>query len=519
LRLGTLLPKLGFPARLPSFSGDASLSTTPAPLADKFTFRHWLIVIVASIGFLFDTYELLMFPVIAKESLAELLQKPEISPEVTDWTGYLLWMAALSGGIFGLLGGWLIDRFGRRTVMIGSIMIYSFSPVLAAFSTNVWMFAFFRCATFVGVCVEFVAAVTWLSELFPDKRRRELVVGWTLAISSLGGVFVTEMFNFIGDHRQEFPSFHIADGFDSHATWRYTLLTGLIPGMMIAALLPFVPESKVWRERKQSGTLGRPSFLALFAPGMLRVTLVTAALSACAYAAAFGALQLTPSQVATGLPEFVANAGPIRKEIGQLDKKIEQAPKGSDAAKALLDEKKEKANALKLMTKERIGITQRWQEIGGLVGRIILAMLLIFVASRRTLLRIFQIPGIIILPLTYFYFFSKQPNSFMIVYFFASLFTIAQFSYFGEYLPKVFPIHLRGTGGAFATNVGGRMIGTMAAPLVTGVLAPLLRGGDTTGAKETYIALGAGIVGTSVFVIGFLLSFFLPEPHEDPAAG
>ena len=154
-----------------------------------------------------------------------------------------------------------------------------------------------------------------------------------------------------------------------------------------------------------------------------------------------------------------------------------------------------------------------------MVGRIALAILLVFVASRRTLLRMFQVPGIIVLPLTYFYVFSKQPDYFMMIYFFAGLFTVAQFSYFGEYLPKVFPIHLRGTGGAFATNVGGRMIGTMAAPLVTGFLAPMLAGGASTAVKPIDVAMAAGIVGTSVFVIGFILSFFLPEPHEEPAAG
>src|SRR5207249_4420856 len=105
-------------------------------MAERFTIQHWLIVVVASIGFLFDTYELLMFPVIARESLAELVRTPDMTPEALDvavraWTGRLLWMAALSGGIFGLLGGWLIDRFGRKTVMIGSIMVYSFAPVLA----------------------------------------------------------------------------------------------------------------------------------------------------------------------------------------------------------------------------------------------------------------------------------------------------------------------------------------------------------------------------------------------------
>ena len=75
------------------------------------------------------------------------------------------------------------------------------------------------------------------------KRKRELVLGWTLAVSSIGGIFVTEVYNFIGDNRMSLFEFSVADGFDKHATWRYTLLTGLIPGILIALLLPFVLSS------------------------------------------------------------------------------------------------------------------------------------------------------------------------------------------------------------------------------------------------------------------------------------
>jgi len=43
--------------------------------------------------------------------------------------------------------------------------------------------------------------------------------------------------------------------------------------------------------------------------------------------------------------------------------------------------------------------------------------------------------------------------------FVAGLFTVAQFSFWGNYLPRVYPVHLRGTGESFAANVGGRAIG------------------------------------------------------------
>ena len=72
-----------------------------------------------------------------------------------------------------------------------SILLYAFSAFAAGFSTTIWQFLFFRCTTFIGVCVEFVAAVAWLAELFPDPKQREKVLGYTQAFSSVGGVLVT----------------------------------------------------------------------------------------------------------------------------------------------------------------------------------------------------------------------------------------------------------------------------------------------------------------------------------------
>ena len=107
---------------------------------------------------------------------------------------------------------------------------------------------------------------------------------------------------------------------------------------------------------------------------------------------------------------------------------------------------------------------QGWQEIGGLVGRFVLAWLAMRIVSRRKLLRVFQVPGLILLPLVFFFpahlttsSCSSGASSC------AGLLTVAQFSFWGNYLPRVYPTHLRGTGESFAANVGGRMIGTSAA--------------------------------------------------------
>jgi hypothetical protein len=132
--------------------------------------------------------------------------------------------------------------------------------------------------------------------------------------------------------------------------------------------------------------------------------------------------------------------------------------------------------------------------------------------ARRTLLRLFLVPGLAAIPLTYFslYHSGGAPLNWGIAL--CGLLVVAQFSYFGEFLPKVFPMHLRGTGGSFATNVGGRMIGTSAAFLTTNVLAPLVPGASTF----DKVAFAAGLVGTGVFLLGFVLSFFLPEAPASP---
>ena len=103
--------------------------------------------------------------------------------------------------------------------------------------------------------------------------------------------------------------------------------------------------------------------------------------------------------------------------------------------------------------------------MGGLAGRLILAFLAVRIVSRRRLLGLFQIPGLILLPLVFLF---RATNNLAVLrwgIFFVGLMTIGQFSFWGNYLPRVYPTYLRGTGESFAANVGGRMIGTSAALL------------------------------------------------------
>ena len=161
--------------------------------AGKLSLTGWLVCAIAAIGFAFDIYELLMLPLIIKPALAALggmtpEGMPNLvpgSPQYAAWARTLFFVPAIAGGLFGLLGGYLTDLLGRRRVLTFSILLYAFSALAAGFATNLWMLLVCRCLVFIGVCVEFVAAVAWLAELFPDAVQREKALGWTQAFSSI----------------------------------------------------------------------------------------------------------------------------------------------------------------------------------------------------------------------------------------------------------------------------------------------------------------------------------------------
>ena len=199
--------------------------------ARRLTVTEWLICFVAALGFAFDIYELLMLPLIVGPALLELAEREPGSPEFNQWVGLLFWLPAIAGGIFGLLGGYLTDLL-RPSARAGleHPALRAVSALAAGFATSAEWLLVFRCTTFVGVCVEFVAAVAWLAELFPDPKRREAVLGYTQAFSSIGGLLVTGAYFLAVHYAESLPAIHGA-----HAPWRYTLISGLIPALPLIA--------------------------------------------------------------------------------------------------------------------------------------------------------------------------------------------------------------------------------------------------------------------------------------------
>lgn len=485
----------------------------------------WLVCIIAAIGFAFDIYELLMLPLIARPALLELGGFQPGSPGFLRWVGILFYVPALCGGLFGLLGGYLTDRLGRRRVLTWSILIYAFAAFAAGYSTSLWMLLVCRCFVFVGVCVEFVAAVAWLAELFPDPKQRERVLGITQAFSSIGGLMVAVANGLAIQLGPTLPAVQLPTWLaflgqiapeHQHEAWRYTLMSGLIPALPLILIRPFLPESPVWASKRAAGTLKRPSIAALFAPDLRRTTILTTIGFACTLGVAFGAIQQMP-QMVPGLAEVQsASASAGEKAVAAARAKGE-----IDEAKLVTIAKAAGARYGQTVAAEYT----KMQEIGGLVGRCLMAVALAAGIAWGWKLRLLQIPGLVLTPLV-FWFFLRAPNTtyfeiplewahlgrlpvttMSLGMFLVGLVTVGQLSFWGNYLPHVFPVHLRGTGESFAANIGGRMIGTSAAA-VTSLVAGLM----PYESAALNFSSAAAIVGTAICLVGFVAGFLLPEP-------
>ncbi|MDQ3623466.1 MAG: MFS transporter, partial [Verrucomicrobiota bacterium] len=291
---------------------------------------------------------------------------------------------------------------------------------------------------------------------------------------------------------------------------RYTLISGIIPALPLILIRPFLPESPEWQRKREAGQLKRPSIAELFGPGLARTTILTTIVFAASYGIAFGAIQQ--------LPQILGAPQNGHKEIQAVAKAAQdQATAEAQAAGKPAPPPPRLKQIGGNATDQAVAKVTFWQEIGGLTGRLLLAMLAVAIVSRRALLRVFQIPALIFVPLLFWWISGNLQGDTLhlikIGIFLAGVFTVAQFSFWGNYIPLVFPLHLRGTGESFAANIGGRVLGTAAA-WITITLS------ESKPPDAAKIAIMGAAVAGAYALIGAIVTHWLPEPgHEEEPDG
>jgi MFS family permease len=186
---------------------------------------QWLILLLASAGWVFDVYEGQIFNITRGSLLAELLP-PEGAAEAARFYGdVFLGVFLVGGALGGILFGALADRWGRRPVLVLTILTYSIFSGLTALAQDLWHVAALRFLVAVGVGGEWSVAAAMVAEAFPGRGRAQ--AGSIFHASSILGTWMAGL-----------------AGWAVGAQWRYGYLLGILPTLLVVALRVALVETK-----------------------------------------------------------------------------------------------------------------------------------------------------------------------------------------------------------------------------------------------------------------------------------
>jgi MFS transporter, putative metabolite:H+ symporter len=184
-------------------------------------------VIVGALGYFVDIYDLLLFGIVRKPSLASLGLSPEqVTSAGEDIISIQMAGLLIGGIIWGIMG----DKKGRLSVLFGSIILYSLANIANGMVTNTTQYAIVRFIAGIGLAGELGAGITLVSELLPKEKRG-------IATSLVAGLGLTGAV----------VAYFISQSFD----WRICYYIGGGLGLLLLLLRVSVFESGMFHEVKK----------------------------------------------------------------------------------------------------------------------------------------------------------------------------------------------------------------------------------------------------------------------------
>ncbi len=216
----------------------------------------------ALLGWMFDGFEIGMFPLVGPHALDELL-RTEIAanPTVKDeWFGVIMSMFLVGAATGGVIFGWLGDRVGRVRAMSLSILTYAIFTGLCGFAGEAWHIAVLRFIASLGMGGEWALGVALVTEIWPDRSRAMLaaLIGAAANVGMLiVGLLSLVLVSFIegagewmrgaGVPEDVVTSLLAGDG------WRLLMIAGALPALLVFFIRLMVPESHKWEAERDKG--------------------------------------------------------------------------------------------------------------------------------------------------------------------------------------------------------------------------------------------------------------------------
>ena len=502
-----------------STTAPANHGQAPGPWWRELTRYHWFVLIVAALGWLFDTMDQQLFNLARVPAMRALLQPGQ---DVALYSGYSTAIFLIGWATGGLTFGVLGDRIGRAKTMMWTILIYSVCTGLSALSVGFWDFAFYRFITGLGVGGEFAVGISLVAEVMPDKARPH-ALGLLQSLSAVGNVSAALISMVLG---------HLEESGTIGSAWRWMFVIGALPAALALIIRARLKEPERWKAAAQSSGRARlGSYSELFGnqhwrgPAALAAVFIVAILGVAFFGSADWpkytklkiGIVLAGCALLAGLWTVFGGKGDTRWRrnaviglllslsgilglwgIGFFSIDLVR----SVFHKAFMAEGMDPARIAGQVT-FWAGVTSMMLNVGAFLGIYSFSHVSQRIGRRPT----FAIGFVAALVSTAFVFlFLKERSQ---VFWMIPLMGFCQLSLFGGYaiyFPELFPTHLRSTGISFCYNVG-RFVAA-SGPAVLGLLTSEIYKDQAEPMRY------AGLTMCGVFLLGLIVLPFAPETKD-----
>ncbi len=400
---------------------------------------QWLVLSAAILGWMFDGVEIGLAPLMGRPALQELLGSASTDKDVAPWLGVLGAMFLLGAALGGVVFGWFGDRYGRVRTMIFSVLTYSLFTGAAYCAREPWHLMALRFVASMGMGGQWSLGVALVVECWPGIAR-PMLAGLIGAAANVGFLMISTV-AFVFPVKPD--------------SWRWIMLAGASPAVLVFFIALFVPESERWKAAVKSRKAS--PIREIFSGSLRNKTLIAIVLSAVALLGTWGSVQWVPYWVDHSL----SKGDPTCKSLAQI-----------------------------------------WSSIGAIVGCVI-APLLGGRFGRRPIY--FGMCLISLVTVLYMFLGISTFNWwFLAVVCVVGGVTASFYGWLPLYLPELFPTRVRATGQGLSFNFG-RIIAAIGVVLGTGQLAGIFGGYDK-----------AGAVISLVYLVGLVAIWFAPETHGQP---
>ena len=443
-------------------SDQSKPASAEAPSGERVTRYHWLVVIIASCGWLFDCMDQRLFVLARESALKELLRNDALAlAHLKQHIGTATMWMILGWATGGIIFGMMSDRIGRVKTMVATLLIYAGFTGLSGFAHSWLEFAIYRFLVGLGVGGMFGAATTLVAESVPGNFR-SLALGSLQALSATG--------NIIGSLITLQIQPGAANFWGNYSGWRVLFFVGILPALLVIPIIFILREPAAWKQAKAEAAAGRGqkagSPIELFRdPRWRKNALVGLFLGLSGMFGLWGIGFFSPELISTAL------AGAPQHQVDTVR-----------------------------------GWGLALQDAGAFVGM----MVFTFVASRWSRRGAFLGAFILCFIVTAFVFHSLKTAT--QAYWMLPMMGFAQlgvFAGYSIYFPELFPTRLRGTGVGFCYNT----VRYLAAP------APWLMGKLSSVLKENAVSEPfrmAAIIMCCIFFVGMIALIWAPETKGKP---